>query len=148
MWVNSWLSTFSRPVALQGEAPLVLARGLWAGGQRFGVVLWSSDIQSSFEQLATMVPQGVHASLSGVPWWTTDVGAFFAQPVKPARTQSRAPQARALSRKPPKRRTTNLQTGGYGCRFSMPNESPYMKELIVRWYVFAAPLHTKAPQRP
>ena len=98
--MNSWLSTFSRPVALLGEAPpLVLTRGLWAGGQRFGVVLWSSDIHSSFEQLATMVPQGVHASLSGVPWWTTDVG-------------------------------------GYGCRFNQPNESPYMKELIVRWYQF------------
>jgi hypothetical protein len=75
LWVGSWLSTFSRPVALLGEVPpLVLTRGVWAGGQRYGVVLWSSDIQSSFEQLATMVPQGVHASLSGIPWWTTDVG--------------------------------------------------------------------------
>ena len=100
LWVNTWLSTFSRPVALLGEVPpLVLARGLWAGGQRYGVVLWSSDIQSSFEQLTSMVPQGVHASLSGVPWWTTDVG-------------------------------------GYGCSFKMPNDSPYMKELIVRWYQF------------
>ena len=75
LWVNSWLSTFSTPVARLGEVPpLVLTRGLWAGGQRYGVVLWSSDIQSSFEQLASMVPQGVHASMSGVPWWTTDVG--------------------------------------------------------------------------
>ena len=24
--------------------------------------------------------------------------------------------------------------GGYGCGFAQPNESPYMKELIVRWY--------------
>lgn len=101
MWVNSWLSTFSRPVALQGEAPLVLARGLWAGGQRFGVVLWSSDIQSSFEQLATMVPQGVHASLSGVPWWTTDVGAFFAQPVEAsAHPKPRPASARPFSQTP------------------------------------------------
>ena len=99
LWVGSWISTFSRPVALLGEAPLVLTRGVWAGGQRFGVVLWSSDIQSSFEQLASMIPQGVHASLSGIPWWTTDVG-------------------------------------GYGCNFKNDNESPYMKELIVRWYQF------------
>ena len=76
LWVGSWLSTFSRPIALLGEAPLVLTRGVWAGGARFGVVLWSSDIQSSFEQLASMVPQGVHASLSGIPWWTTDVGGY------------------------------------------------------------------------
>lgn len=99
LWVGSWLSTFSRPIALLGEAPLVLTRGVWAGAQRFGVVLWSSDIQSSFEQLASMIPQGVHASMSGIPWWTTDVG-------------------------------------GYGCNFKNDNESPYMKELIVRWYQF------------
>jgi len=57
LWVNSWISTFSRPVALLGESPLVLTRGIWAGGQRYGTVLWSSDIQSSFEQLASMIPQ-------------------------------------------------------------------------------------------
>ena len=57
LWVNSWISTFARPVALLGEAPLVLTRGVWAGAQRFGTVLWSSDIQSSFEQLASMIPQ-------------------------------------------------------------------------------------------
>ena len=100
LWVGDYLSTFSAPVAKAGgEPPLLLTRGVWAGGQRHGVVLWSSDIWSSFEQLRSMVPQGVHASLSGVPWWTTDVG-------------------------------------GYGCGFSRPNDSPYMRELIVRWYEF------------
>jgi len=71
LWVGSWISTFSNQVAILGESPLVLTRGTWAGGQRFGIVLWSSDIQSSFEQLASMVPQGVHTSMSGIPWWTT-----------------------------------------------------------------------------
>ena len=28
-------------VAAQGEPPLLLTRGVWAGGQRHGVVLWS-----------------------------------------------------------------------------------------------------------
>lgn len=99
-WVNDYLSAFSEPVRAMGEQePLVLTRAVWAGGQRHGVVLWSSDIWSSFEQLASQVPQGVHSSLSGIPWWTTDVG-------------------------------------GYGCGFNQPNESPYMQELIVRWYQF------------
>jgi alpha-D-xyloside xylohydrolase len=72
LWVNEWLSMFSDPVAAQpGQVapPLVLTRGVWAGGQRHGIVLWSSDIHSSFEQLASQVPQGVHASMSGIPWW-------------------------------------------------------------------------------
>lgn len=100
LWVNDYLAAFSEPVRNIGdEEPLVLTRGVWAGGQRHGVVLWSSDVWSSFEQLASQVPQGVHASLSGIPWWTTDVG-------------------------------------GYGCGFSKPNDSPYMQELIVRWYQF------------
>ena len=74
---------FAEPVAAQGEPPLLLTRGVWAGGQRHGVVLWSSDIWSSFEELAAQVPQGVHASLSGIPWWSTDVGGYgygFAKP--------------------------------------------------------------------
>ena len=83
LWVNHWLATFSDPIAQEGHAPLLLTRGVWAGGQRYGTVLWSSDIWSSFEQLASMVPQGVHASLSGIPWWTTDVGGYgcgFSEP--------------------------------------------------------------------
>ena len=100
LWVNEWISIYTDPVQKLGEhVPLVLTRGVWAGGARHGVVLWSSDIQSNFETLAAMVPQGVHASMSGIPWWTTDVG-------------------------------------GYGCNFNMPNDSPYMQELIVRWYQF------------
>ena len=98
--MNSWLSTYSRPVQLLGEVePLLLTRGIWAGGQRFGAVLWSSDILSSFDELASQVPQGVHASMSGIPWWTTDVG-------------------------------------GYGCGNPQPNDSDYMRELIVRWFQF------------
>ena len=68
LWVNEWLATFTEPVrALGKQPPLVLTRGVWAGGQRHGVVLWSSDIWSDFQTLASMVPQGVHASMSGIP---------------------------------------------------------------------------------
>ena len=100
LWVNQWISIYTEPVRRIGELPpLVLTRGVWAGGARHGTVLWSSDIESNFETLAAMVPQGVHASMSGIPWWTTDVG-------------------------------------GYGCNYNQPNDSPYMRELIVRWYQF------------
>ena len=69
LWVNSWISAFAAPVAAAGaEPPLVLVRGVWAGGQRYGVVLWSSDIESTFEELTAQLNLGVHASLSGIPW--------------------------------------------------------------------------------
>ena len=77
LWVNQWLKMYSDPVAeLKEHLPLVLTRGVWAGGQRHGIVLWSSDIESTFAELTSQVPQGVHASLSGIPWWTTDVGGY------------------------------------------------------------------------
>lgn len=37
------------------ETGLVLTRGLWLGAQRHGVVLWSSDIFSTFEELTRQV---------------------------------------------------------------------------------------------
>ena len=84
LWVGSWITAFTQPVATLGALPpLVLTRGVWAGGARHGVVLWSSDIDSTFEQLASMVPQGVHASLSGIPYWTTDVGGYGCGHVSP-----------------------------------------------------------------
>jgi hypothetical protein len=73
LWVNDYLSMFTDPVAaldVPGQYPLALTRGVWAGGQKHGVVLWSSDIRSTFEQLASMVPQGVHTSMSGIPYWS------------------------------------------------------------------------------
>jgi alpha-D-xyloside xylohydrolase len=79
LWVNDWLAIFTDPVAalaVPNQPPMVLTRGVWAGGQRHGVVLWSSDIESTFEELAAQVPLGVHASLSGIPWWTSDVGGY------------------------------------------------------------------------
>ena len=121
LWVNDWLSIFSEPVAKLGDhAPLVLTRGVWAGGQKHGVVLWSSDIWSTFEELAAMVPQGVHTSLSGIPWWTTDVRAA-------ATLSFHALIRRLLTR------CGCRQVGGYGCGGSHVNHSPYMQELIVRW---------------
>ena len=75
-WHNAWLQTFADGLAREGVPPLILTRGWWPGAQRYGGVLWSSDIFSSFAELRAQVPEGIAASLSGVPWWTTDVGGF------------------------------------------------------------------------
>jgi hypothetical protein len=40
LWVNQWLGMYTDPVAKLGEhLPLALTRGVWAGGQRHGIVL-------------------------------------------------------------------------------------------------------------
>lgn len=75
-WVNDWISMFSSTVQDQGMLPLVLTRGVWAGGQRLGAILWSADIESTFEELTAQVNLGVHSGLAGIPWWTSDVGGY------------------------------------------------------------------------
>jgi alpha-D-xyloside xylohydrolase len=60
-----------------GETEIVtLSRSAWAGSQRYGSVIWSGDIESSFESLQAQVRAGLNIAMSGIPWWTTDIGGF------------------------------------------------------------------------
>ncbi|MDJ0749441.1 MAG: glycoside hydrolase family 31 protein [Woeseiaceae bacterium] len=62
----------------QGEDDVVnLVRCAWLGSQRLGIVLWSGDIESSFDSLRRQVKAGLHVAMSGIPWWTTDIGGFL-----------------------------------------------------------------------
>lgn len=53
-----------------------LVRSAWAGSQRYGVILWSGDIPATFPALAASVRAGLNVAMSGIPWWTTDIGGF------------------------------------------------------------------------
>jgi alpha-D-xyloside xylohydrolase len=55
---------------------LTFCRSAWAGSQRYGAALWSGDIAPTFESLAAQIPAGLNTALSGIPWWTTDIGGF------------------------------------------------------------------------
>jgi len=60
-----------------GETEVVsLIRSAWAGSQRWGAALWSGDIPATFASLAAQVRAGLNVALSGIPWWTTDIGGF------------------------------------------------------------------------
>ena len=60
-----------------GETEIVtLSRSAWAGSQRFSSVNWSGDIASTFEALQAQVRAGLNMAMSGIPWWTTDIGGF------------------------------------------------------------------------
>lgn len=53
-----------------------LIRCAWAGSQRYGALVWSGDIMSSYEDFRKQICAGIHMGLSGIPWWTTDIGGF------------------------------------------------------------------------
>jgi len=62
----------------EGETEIItLCRSAWAGSQRFGSAVWSGDIFSTFESLRVQVRAGLNIGLSGIPWWTTDIGGFL-----------------------------------------------------------------------
>lgn len=62
----------------EGESEVInLARSAWAGSQRYGAAVWSGDIHSTFEDLQAQVRGGLNIGLSGIPWWTTDIGGFL-----------------------------------------------------------------------
>ncbi|HEY0752436.1 MAG TPA: TIM-barrel domain-containing protein [Ktedonobacteraceae bacterium] len=62
---------------LSDEPILNLCRSAWAGSQRYGAAVWSGDIDSTFEALQAQVRSGLNMALSGIPWWTTDIGGFY-----------------------------------------------------------------------
>ncbi len=60
-----------------GQTDIVnLIRCAWAGSQRYGVLVWSGDIMSTYEDFRKQICAGIHMGLSGIPWWTTDIGGF------------------------------------------------------------------------
>jgi alpha-D-xyloside xylohydrolase len=58
------------------EQPLNLLRCAWAGSQRYGALVWSGDIHSSFGSLRNQLAAGLNMAMAGIPWWTTDIGGF------------------------------------------------------------------------
>jgi alpha-D-xyloside xylohydrolase len=63
----------------------ILSRSMFAGSQRNAAVAWSGDINSNFMNLRRQIPAGLNFSLSGMPYWITDIGGFTSgDPTDPA----------------------------------------------------------------
>lgn len=59
-----------------------LLRCAWAGSQKYGNVVWSGDVPSTFEAFADQLQCGLNMGLAGIPWWTTDIGGFMTDDVE------------------------------------------------------------------
>jgi alpha-D-xyloside xylohydrolase len=55
----------------------LLARQAFAGQQRNAATLWSSDITTTFASFRNQVPQAINACVSGIPYWTSDIGGYL-----------------------------------------------------------------------
>ncbi|MDR3107714.1 MAG: hypothetical protein LBU05_05910 [Bifidobacteriaceae bacterium] len=56
---------------------LLLSRSAWLGQQALGCAVWSGDIPATWDSLARQVKVGQQMALTGIPWWTSDIGGFF-----------------------------------------------------------------------
>ena len=54
-----------------------LTRSTYISGQRYGVVAWSGDISAKWSVLKKQITEGIKFCMSGTPYWTLDIGAFF-----------------------------------------------------------------------
>lgn len=54
-----------------------LTRSAYAGQHRYGTITWSGDITAKWETLKKQIPEGLNFCVTGEPYWTTDIGAFF-----------------------------------------------------------------------
>jgi alpha-D-xyloside xylohydrolase len=55
----------------------ILTRSAFAGQQRYGANTWSGDVTASWDALKSQISAGLNFSLSGVPYWNSDIGGFF-----------------------------------------------------------------------
>jgi alpha-D-xyloside xylohydrolase len=63
----------------------ILSRSGYAGIQRNSTAVWSGDVDPSWETFRRQIPAGLNLSVSGIPYWTTDIGGFVvANPDDPA----------------------------------------------------------------
>jgi alpha-D-xyloside xylohydrolase len=63
----------------------ILSRSAFAGSQRNSVAAWSGDVNPNWQTLRRQIPAALNYSVSGLPYWTSDIGGFVgASPSDPA----------------------------------------------------------------
>jgi alpha-D-xyloside xylohydrolase len=54
----------------------LLTRSGFAGLQRYSTATWSGDIGTRWEDMKAQISAGLNFSMSGIPYWTMDIGGF------------------------------------------------------------------------
>ncbi|HSC38217.1 MAG TPA: TIM-barrel domain-containing protein, partial [Chitinophagaceae bacterium] len=54
----------------------ILTRSAFAGSQRYAAAVWSGDIAARWSDMKDQIAAGINFSMSGIPYWTMDIGGF------------------------------------------------------------------------
>ncbi|WP_155006357.1 glycoside hydrolase family 31 protein [Sphingomonas hengshuiensis] len=63
--------------ARQDKRVFLLSRSSFAGVQAHGAASWSGDIANAFPTFEKQIAGGLNFALSGMPYWTTDIGGYY-----------------------------------------------------------------------
>ena len=58
------------------ERVFILTRSAFAGSQRYAAAVWSGDIAARWTDMKDQIAAGINFSMSGIPYWTMDIGGF------------------------------------------------------------------------
>ncbi|CBF89822.1 putative glycosyl hydrolase [Aspergillus nidulans FGSC A4] len=74
---KEYARAFYEGMQTAGQTNIVnLLRCAWAGSQKYGALVWSGDIASSWSSFRNQLSAGLNMGIAGIPWWTTDIGGF------------------------------------------------------------------------
>ncbi len=59
------------------KRPILLTRSAYAGQQRNAAITWSGDTVGRWDVFKRQIPAGLNFSISGIPYWSADIGGFF-----------------------------------------------------------------------
>ena len=106
----------------------ILTRSAFAGQQKYGTSTWSGDIYASWNVLKKQIPAGLNLCMTGIPYWTTDIGAFRVKSQEKANSGGTG------------------ELGNYVDESKMSNDGGYKEglkdpaylELYTRWFQYGA----------
>jgi len=76
LWNKSIYDGYFQTRQQVSERPFILTRSGAAGIQRFGSAMWSGDIGSNLDLLASHANAQMHMSFSGIDYYGADIGGF------------------------------------------------------------------------
>jgi alpha-D-xyloside xylohydrolase len=74
--VNSGAVYDGQRAVAPDQRVFILTRSGYAGQQRYAAAVWSGDSSSTWTAMRKQIPAGLGFCLSGVPYWTMDIGGF------------------------------------------------------------------------
>ncbi|HEY6901228.1 MAG TPA: TIM-barrel domain-containing protein, partial [Puia sp.] len=81
-WLNAYPLENARGIyegqrlADSSRRVFILTRSGFAGSQRYAAAVWSGDIAARWSDMKNQIAAGINFSLSGIPYWTMDIGGF------------------------------------------------------------------------